>query len=136
MIPTYDLATGGDAPDRQAPGSTIERFDMPRSSARKRVAAHLEGLVKRRLEREAIPGSKFRNVHAAVVLRRLVTRRFALPSYVLAYRYRGSLYRVVVSGQDARCLLGSAPYSTAKILAAVFGGLTALALIAALIAAL
>ncbi len=74
--------------------------------------------------------------YAAVVQRRLVTRRFALPSYVLAYRYRGSLYRVVISGQDARCLLGSAPYSTARILAVIFGGLTAVALIVALIAAL
>jgi hypothetical protein len=136
MIPTYDLATGGDAPDRQEPGTTVERFDMPRSSARKRVAAHLDGLVKRRLEREAIPGSRFRNLHAAVVLRRLVTRRFAFPSYVLAYRYRGSLYRVVISGQQASCLIGSAPYSTAKILAVIFGGALALALIVALVAAL
>jgi hypothetical protein len=136
MIPTYDLATARDAPDRQAPRTTVEQFDMPRSSARKRVAAHLDGLVKRRLERDTIPGSRFRNLHAAVVLRRLATRRFAFPSYVLAYRYRGSLYRVVISGQEASCLIGSAPYSTAKILAVVFGGLTALALIAALLAAL
>jgi hypothetical protein len=136
LIPTYDLESATSPPDDQAPGTTIEHFDMPRSSARRRVAAHIGSLVKRRLERDAVPGSRFRNVHAATVLRRLVTRRFAFPSYVLAYRYRGSLYRVVISGHDARCLLGSAPYSTAKILAVVFGGLAALALIVALVAAL
>lgn len=136
LIPTYDLESATAVPDEQPPGTTFEQFDMPRSSARRRVAAVVDGLVKSRLERDAIPGSRFRNIHAALVLRRLVTRRFAFPSHVVAYRYRGSLHRVVISGQDATCLVGSAPYSTAKILTAVFGGLFAAAIVIALIAAL
>jgi hypothetical protein len=136
LIPSYDLGTVRDAVREPEPGTTAERFDLPRSAARGRVTAFIERLVRRRLEKEAIPGTRFRNVDAAVALRRLVTRRFAFPSYVLAYRYRGSLYRVVISGQDATCVIGTAPYSTAKILAVVFGGVLALALVVALLAAL
>ena len=136
LIPTYDLETAQDAAREPEPGTSVERFDLPRSAARGRVGAFIEQLVSERLEREAIPGTRFRNVHAAVALRRLVTRRVAFPSYVLAYRYRGSVYRVVISGQDATCVIGTAPTSTAKILAVVIGGLAALALLVALIAAL
>lgn len=136
LIPTYDLDTAVDAPEEHSSGTTVEVFDLPRSSARERVAAFIRRTVSERLQRGYIPGEKFRNVHAAVVLRRLITRRFAFPSYVLAYRYRGSLYRVVISGQDAGCLVGKAPYSVARILTVVFGGALALAVIAALIAIL
>ena len=118
------------------PGATVEQFDLPHSSARKRVTAFIQQMVKVRLERRIIPGTRFRNIHAAAVLRRLVTRRFAFPSYVMAYRYRGLLYRVVLSGQDGACVIGTAPYSVIKILALVFGGALALAFIAALIAVL
>jgi hypothetical protein len=136
LIPTYDLGTARAGPREPETGTTVERFDLPRSAARGRVTAFIERLVRERLEKEAIPGTRFRNVQAAVALQRLVTRRFAFPSYVLAYRYRGSLYRVVISGQDATCVIGTAPYSTARILGAIFGGVLALALLVALIAAL
>lgn len=136
LIPSCDLKTAAEVPAIEKPGATVEQFDLPRSSARKRVTAFIQQMVMRRLERQTIPGTRFRNVHAAAVLRRLVTRRFAFPSYVLAYRYRGSLYRVVLSGQDAACVIGTAPYSVIKILSLVFGGVVAVALIAALIAVL
>jgi hypothetical protein len=136
LIPTYDLTTARDAPDDQIPGTTVEQFDLPRSTARGRVTAFIRRLVSERLQEGPIPGGRFRNVHAAVVLRRLVTRRLAFPAWVLAYRYRGSLYRVVISGQDAGCLVGSAPYSVARILGVICGGALAIALIVALIVTL
>jgi hypothetical protein len=40
---------------------------------------------------------------------------------VLAYRYRGELYRVVISGQDAGRVCGAAPTSWAKIALLVLG---------------
>ncbi len=135
MIPTYDLATARDALDDRMPGATVEQFDLPRSTARGRVTAFIRRLVSERLQQGAIPGRRFRNVHAALVLRRLVTRRMALPAWVLAYRYRGALYRVVISGQDAGCLAGSAPYSVARIFAVICGGALAAALVVALLIA-
>jgi len=136
MIPTYDLTTARDTLDDHVQGTTVEQFDLPRSIARGRVAAFIKRLVSERLQQGAIPGRRFRNVHAELVLRRLVTRRMAFPSWVLAYRYRGALYRVVISGQDAGCLVGSAPYSMARIFAVVCGGALAAALVVALILAL
>ena len=136
LLPSYDLGTAEDAAADTAPGTTVEQFDLKRSSARDRVTAFIRRTVTDRLQNGTIPGKRFRNVHAAVVLRRLITRRFAFPSYVLAYRYRGRLYRVVISGQDAGRLKGTAPISFAKIFGLVFGGLLAVSLLIALIAAL
>jgi hypothetical protein len=47
----------------------------------------------------------------------------------MAWRYRGELYRMVISGQDAQCLIGRAPWSVAKIALAVAAGLALVALI-------
>jgi hypothetical protein len=55
---------------------------------------------------------------------------------VIAYRYRGSSHRVVLSGQDPACVIGSAPYSVTKILAAVVGGVLGMGLVGALLAAI
>jgi hypothetical protein len=136
LIPSYDLGSAEAAPEEPTAGSTVEQFDLKRSSARERVRSFIRRTITDRLQRGTIPGNRFRNVHATAVLRGLTTRRFAFPSYVLAYRYRGRLYRVVVSGQDASRLMGTAPYSVAKILAVIFGGLAAVAILVALVAAL
>jgi hypothetical protein len=136
LIPTYDLAIVSDSSDEPTPGFVVEQFDLPRSAARGRVSAFINRLVTERLQQGPIPGRRFRNVHAALVLRRLVTRRVAFPSWVSAYRYRGSLYRVVISGQDAECLVGSAPYSVARVLAFVGVAALAIALLVALIVAM
>ena len=82
------------------------------------------------MERSRIPGRRFRNVHVAVVLSSLDTKRYALPAYVLAYRYRDKLYRVVVHGQDAGCVLGGAPVSVAKVVLVVGAVLLALLVLA------
>lgn len=136
LIPTYDLAAVRDDPDDDVAETVVEQFDLPRSAARGRVAAFIQRLVTDRLQQESIPGRRFRNIHAALVLRKLDTRRFAFPCWVLAYRYRGALYRVVISGQNADCLVGSAPYSVAKIFGVVCGGALTLALICLLVAML
>jgi len=65
-----------------------------------------------------------------------VTRRYAFPSYVLAYRYRGKLYRIVISGQDSTRILGTAPYAVAKIALTGCLGLIAIAAVVATLIAL
>ena len=130
---TYDLDSAGNEPESDGGATIVEQFDVPRSTARQRVAAMLERLARDRLEHAHIPGSRFRNIHTSILLRGLVTRRFAFPSYVLAYRYRGKLYRIVISGQDSTRILGTAPYAVAKI---VLTGCLGLVGIAAVVAAL
>jgi len=132
---SYDLNSAGGEPVSGGGATIVEQFDVPRSTARQRVASRLNRLARTRLEGGHIPGSRFRNVHTSILLRRLVTRRFAFPSYVLAYRYRGTLYRIVISGQDPARILGKAPYAVAKIVLTVCLGLVGVAaVVAALIA--
>lgn len=96
-----------------------EAFEVQRSAARRRIVAGVEGAAARRVERDHVPGTRFRNVHTSVLLEGLDTRRLALPAWVLAYRYDGKLYRAVVNGQDAGHVTGTAPWSVARILGVV-----------------
>jgi hypothetical protein len=132
---TYDLESAGNEPVSDGGATIVEQFDVPRSTARRRVASMLERLARDRLEHAHIPGSRFRNIRTSILLRKLVTRRCAFPSYVLAYRYRGQLYRIVISGQDSTNILGTAPYAVAKIaLTGCLGLIGAAAILAALVA--
>lgn len=130
LADTYDLDSAGAEPVSDAGATIVEQFDVPRSGARQRVAAVLERLARKRLEDAHIPGSRFRNIRTSILLRRLVTRRFAFPSYVLAYKYRGKLYRIVISGQDGTRILGAAPYAVAKIVLTGCLGLIGVAAVA------
>ena len=113
LVPTYSL-TGG-VPVEANDDALREQFEVARSVGRARIVAAIRELAKGRIEAK-IPGSRFRNVHSAVQLRGLITRRLAFPAYVLAYRYRGRVYRTVISGQDPACVIGEAPRSLAKLL--------------------
>jgi len=131
LTPHYDLATAIplDPSDEPVDG-TVESFDAQRSAARRTVLAAIESTAAARLQHGIIPGRRFRNVHVGVLLQGLSTRRVAVPAWVLAYRYRGSLYRGVVHGQNRACVLGKAPYSLAKIGALVVAALALVAVIA------
>ena len=117
LVPTYDLRKGLGA-EEGAPGvdAEVERFDLPRSSARSTILRAIQQLMERHIAAGQIPGTKFRNLHASIHLRRLGTQRAGFPAYVIGYRYRGRLYRTVISGQDATCVIGEAPRSVGKLL--------------------
>ncbi len=115
-------------------GATLEQFDVPRSQARARVASAIERTAAEVVERSHVPGRRFRKVRVAPLLRALVTRRYAFPAWVMAYRYDEKVYRAVVCGQDADCVVGKAPYSLARILLALFGVLGAIAIVVAVVA--
>jgi hypothetical protein len=133
LEPTYDFAQTVSDGAPECEDAVIERFDMPRSFARSSVVGALQRLVEGRIKSGEIPGSRFRNLHASVHLRRLVTRRVGFPAYVIAYRYRGRLYRTVISGQDPNCVIGEAPRSIGKLVLVIALALSGLAAILALI---
>jgi hypothetical protein len=126
---SYDLSGAMPEIDAPPPGAVTEHFDVQRSFARRHVLDAIDGLASRRVQADHVPGRRFRNLHTSMLLRRLATRRVALPAYVLAYRYRDRLYRLVLSGQDGTCLLGSAPWSIAKIVTVVGLGVAAAAIL-------
>lgn len=131
LTPRYLIDDARPVGELAAAEGARESFDTQRSAARARIVAAIESIAERQLTQGFIPGSRFRNVHAAVLLERLTTKRYLLPAWVLAYRYKGSLYRSVVHGQDSSLVLGEAPVSWAKIILLV--GLAA-ALVLALVA--
>jgi hypothetical protein len=117
-------------------GDSIEAFDTQRSAARRTIVEAIESIAERQLiEHGHIPGRTFRNVRTSVLLSRLATRRVVLPSWVLAYRYKGSLYRSIVHGQDVGMVFGEAPVSWGKILALVLGAVLLVALLVGFLAA-
>jgi hypothetical protein len=122
LVPRYDLRTAA-ASAHAMPGVTIERFDVQRSAARKIISDAVAASA-RENARTWIPGSTYRNLRVAVLPERLVTRRYAFPAHVLAYRYKGELHRAVVHGQDPTLVLATPPVATWKILLAIAGGIT------------
>ena len=127
LAASYDLSTVQPAPEG-AEGARIERFDVQRSLARSRIVDAIRATAAERVEHEHVPGSEVRNVNVEVLLSSLVTRRLALPAYVMAYRYRDRLFRVVVCGQEASLLIGRAPWSGWKIVLVIAGVLVAVLL--------
>jgi DNA-directed RNA polymerase subunit RPC12/RpoP len=128
LLPSYDLDSASDAADL-VDDATAERFDVPRSTARARLVEAVDQLARRRLQERHLPGSRVRNLKIATILRGLEARRVAFPAWVLAYRYKDRLYRTVLSGQDAGCLKGEAPFSAARIAAVAAGGFAAVVLL-------
>lgn len=116
------------------PDAVVEQFDAQRSAARKILSERIAATAEDALKHGVIPGSTFRNVHVAVLLRALETRRVALPSYVLAYRYKGRSYRAVVHGQDASRVTGTAPIAWGKVALVVAGALALIVIVVAVLA--
>lgn len=127
LAPHYDVSRLEPVPDGAA---QVEQFDVQRSAARKTVVDAIERDAADRLKAGAIPGSTFRNVHVSALLEGLTTRRLALPAWVMAYRFKGKVYRAVVHGQDAEVVTGTSPISWAKVFLVAVAALAAIALIA------
>jgi len=139
MVPHYDLGTA--VPQEmltatmRPEGTSTERFDVQRSAARARVASAIERTALATVAERHVPGTRRRKVRVLPLVRALTTRRFSFPAWVMAYRYKGELYRAVVCGQDARCVLGKAPYSWLRIAAVGLGGAFLLLLVLVLLLA-
>lgn len=126
LIPSYRLSEVLDVPVEPTSGYHLEHFDLPRSSARRFIRDRISDLARATAEAEHIPGSEFRRFSASILLRRLVTRRCVFPAWVIAYRYGGRLYRIVISGHDEQRIIGNVPTSKLKIASLAAAGLAGL----------
>lgn len=131
LVRHYDLSNVASKPEGH-PKATVEQFVVQRSAARRRILEALEHVAITQAIPQ-IPGSKHRNVHVSVLPTRLTSQHFAFPAYVLAYRYGDRVYRAVVHGQDARCVLAEAPWSWAKIIGTGLAIVAVIAIIATII---
>lgn len=122
-----------DDPGQGPQGVVTELFDIPRSSARQRVLSAVDALAEKTAAGQ-VPGSATRKLKVSTVLSGLRSRRISVPTYVLAYRYRGNLYRALVHGQDAGKVIGSTPTSWLKVALVAAAVAAGVALVVALIA--
>ncbi len=104
---------------------TVEQFSVSRRYARPLAQERLEALEKAVLAAEANAGT--RNHHVNCLMTGATSRPGLVPVYVLAYRYKGTLYRYVVNGQTGNAT-GTAPLSLVR-----FGGVMGLVLLAIVI---
>jgi hypothetical protein len=132
LVPHYNVEDVADAPTGHV-AATVETFAVQRSAARRLISQSLESVAAQHA-RPMVPGSECRNLHVSVLPTRLTSSHYAFPAWVLAYRYKGELYRAIIHGQDPRCVSANAPYSWTRILM-VAGGSVVLLLIIGLIAA-
>ena len=107
-----------------------EGFAMDAVNSPAAVLEAIRRQAQSEIQARHIAGSRFRNFHAAIQLRGLVSRRVAFPAYVIAYRYRTRLYRTVISGQNSACIIGNAPRSVAKVILVIVATLLALGALA------
>lgn len=107
LTPGFNLHTG--VPTVPQAGVAVERFDVQRSVARAYLVESIHRAAAAQLVKTSIPGRRTRKVRVSALISSMQTRRLALPSYVLAYRYKGELFRAVVHGQDARYVWGRTP---------------------------
>ncbi|GEM_PF-496817 len=120
IIDGYDLTSFESAP-RGPEQATVECFELPRSQARQCILERINsyGLALVKTEVPELLEVQSRRVSTAGLLSFLRTENVSLPAYILAYRYKNRLYRVVINGQDASVSCGEYPVSVLKVAAVV-----------------
>ncbi|MDX1947543.1 MAG: hypothetical protein SFU86_19245 [Pirellulaceae bacterium] len=132
----YDL-TAGIPPERvDLENAVYEQFRVQRKYARPLAQQGLEDL-ERAACRKYVPGN-CRNLHVNVRTEGLTGEPILLPVWIMAYRYKGQVFRFLANGQTGRTT-GTAPISYRKIagvvalvVAAILVGLACAGLLAAL----
>lgn len=131
----YDFSRAVPANAVDLENVTVEQFRVPRKYARPLAQRMIEELETAESIRRYIPGTA-RNVHVNVKVSKLAGEPVLLPVWILAYRYRGRVYRFVINGQSS-CPFGQLPLSPWKIaLACLIVGAVIVGIVALLSAVL
>ncbi len=121
----FDLQAAVPSGEQDLSNVTVEQFRVARKHARPWARSAIEQLERSRCT-ALVPG-RARNVRVNVMLSNMSSTSMWLPVWILAYRYRGKVYRVLVNGQSGK-LAGQAPLSYWK-LAGVIAGIVLLVLV-------
>ncbi len=113
---------------------TVEQVTLPRNFTGPLARSVIEAEERRQIEMLYVPG-RARNVHVNMLISGMEGEPILLPVWILAYRYRDRLYRVLINGQTGR-INGEAPFSYLKLAAvtaaAVVGAILVFLLFAAM----
>jgi hypothetical protein len=111
--------------DDHAMEDAYELMEMTRSVARQTA----QGVMRLRHRGQIVSREQTTELNTATVCVKLSGRPVLIPVYIGAYRYKDTLYRLLIHGQTG-ALVGRAPVSWVKVTLAVAGGLLASALAA------
>ncbi|MCA9271378.1 MAG: hypothetical protein KDA41_23000 [Planctomycetales bacterium] len=104
----------------------VELFSVPRKYARPLAQQGLEAIERAECDQRYVP-PRSRKVKVNTLLDGLSSRPMLLPVWIMAYRYKGSLFRVLINGSTGK-LHGKRPISYTKIFA-IAGAIAALLLL-------
>lgn len=93
-------------------GAVVEQYQVPRKSARPQARAAIESRERNACQKH-VPG-RARNVKVNVEISSMAGQPVLLPVWILAYRYKSDVHRVLINGQTGK-IAGSAPFSYAKL---------------------
>jgi hypothetical protein len=113
----FDLSPAVAPEQADLKSAIVEQFSVPRKYARPLARTLLESREAADCQSHYVPG-RCRNLHVNVLVENLSSQPVLLPVWIMAYRYRGRLFRFLINGQSGRAT-GQAPTSTTKIVVAV-----------------
>lgn len=108
----FDLAQGLPAEQIDLNNVVYEQFVVQRKYARPQAQSTLEQWELQAC-RQYVPGNA-RNQHVNVKLTGLTSEPVLVPVYIMAYQYKGQLFRFLVNGQSGQAT-GQAPFSYRKL---------------------
>ena len=129
----YNLAEGKPLDQADLDNYIVEQFRVQRKYARPLARAEIEA-YERDACRKQVPG-RARNVRVNVKLTNITSEPVLLPVWILAYQYKGELYRFLANGQTGRHT-GTAPVSWVKVIVASIAALLGLLILLLIITAI
>lgn len=115
-IAPYDLQHAVQPDKIDLVNATVEIFRLPRKHARPIAHAMIEER-ERQICTSYVPG-RARRVKVNVRIHGMLGRPVLLPVWILAYRYKDKVHRVLINGQTGK-IAGSAPFSYAKLVVVI-----------------
>jgi hypothetical protein len=112
----FDLAAASPAAEVDLQHVIVEQFRVQRKYARPQARQGLERLDQEACQRYV--SGRSRNLKVNVRLEGLSSEPVLLPVWIMAYQYRGKLFRFLINGQTGRAS-GEAPTSYAKIIGVI-----------------
>ena len=128
----FELSHAVSPEDVDLDNVVVEQFTVPRKYARPLARQQIEQAEAAACKKEYLT-QRHRNLRVNVRLHAMRSEPILLPIWVVAYRYRDTLYRILINGQTG-ATTGTAPVSHFKVSLAVLAVCAIFMLILALIA--
>jgi len=128
-IAPFDLRKAVSPDEIDLINARVEEFQMPRRQARPLAVGSLQEL-ERQACRKYVRG-ECRKMQANVRILNMASQPLLLPIWIMAFRYKKQVYRVLINGQTGK-LSGGAPFAYGK-LAAIIAAVIAVVILIVLI---